>query len=132
MPPSRRISQVPNRLSRISSRIVHHGPITWPTWISTQISTSGTPMKAANSASLTHRRRVVGRVIASSPGAAHGPLEPGHASRSPQPVIRRSDSTATAPLIFESPRTRSTNSIGTSRTVRPARRVRATRSVWNT
>ncbi len=69
LPPSRRISQVPNRLSRISSRIVHHGPMTWPTWISTQISTSGTPMKAANSAILVHRRRVAGRVIASSRGA---------------------------------------------------------------
>ena len=53
-------------------------------------------------------------------------------SLSPQRVIRRSDSTATAPLIFESPRSRSTNSIGTSRTVRPARRVRVTRSVWKT
>ena len=34
-PPSRLISQVPRMLSAISSRIVHHTPITWPTWIST-------------------------------------------------------------------------------------------------
>ncbi len=34
-PPSRLINQVPRMLSAISSRIVHHTPITWPTWIST-------------------------------------------------------------------------------------------------
>ena len=51
-------------------------------------------------------------------------------SRSPQRVIRRSDSVATSRLIFDSPRTRSTNSIGTSTTRRPARSVRKARSVW--
>ena len=34
-PPSRLISQAPRMLSRTSSRIVHHAPITWPTWMST-------------------------------------------------------------------------------------------------
>ena len=33
--PSRLISQEPKMLSAISSRIVHHTPITCPTWIST-------------------------------------------------------------------------------------------------
>jgi hypothetical protein len=33
--PSRRINQAPRMLSAIRSKIVHHGPITWPTWIST-------------------------------------------------------------------------------------------------
>jgi hypothetical protein len=33
--PSRRMSQPPRMLSAISSKIVHQGPITWPTWIST-------------------------------------------------------------------------------------------------
>ena len=53
-------------------------------------------------------------------------------SRRPHVVIRRSDSVATWPLILESPRTRSTNSIGTSRTRRPERRHRTTMSVWKT
>ena len=42
------------------------------------------------------------------------------------------DSVATVPLILESPRTRSTNSIGTSVTTSPAASVRATMSVWKT
>ena len=39
-------------------------------------------------------------------------------------VIRRSDSVATAPLILESPRSRSTNSIGTSTHLQPAPEAR--------
>lgn len=34
-PPSRLINQAPNRLSRMSNRIVHQAPITWPTWMMT-------------------------------------------------------------------------------------------------
>ena len=33
--PSCLISQLPKMLSAISSRIVHHAPITWPTWMIT-------------------------------------------------------------------------------------------------
>src|SRR5690606_32581708 len=48
----------------------------------------------------------------------------------PHWVIRRSDSRAMSGLILESPSSRSTNVIGTSLTLRPARTARTVRSTW--
>ena len=47
-------------------------------------------------------------------------------------MIDFSDSMATSRLIFESPRSRSMNSIGTSTTFSPAWIVRWAMSVWKT
>ena len=62
-----------------------------------------------------------------SAAAAQAPDLPASRSPSPQRVIRRNDSVAMCRLIFESPRSRSTNSIGTSTTRSPARTRRGTR-----
>ena len=133
--PSRLISQLPKMLSAISSRIVHQAPI--------DLADLDDHVDLDDRHHDERRDQQPPRQAAPTQPAPRGtwpalttaasaPATCSRRSRRPHAVIRRSDSVATWPLILESPRTRSTNSIGTSRTRSPARRQRATMSVWNT
>ena len=68
--PSRLMSQAPRTLAPMSSRMVHQGPMTWPTWMSTNISTSGTTTKATKSSQPGMRTRLIGYAVPAGRGRA--------------------------------------------------------------